>query len=192
MPLEILSRAILHGALDDFADLRDLVNAHERVHFRQQFRQLVAETLRQAAGNNQALAAIFGGADFGGFENRVHAFFLRGINERAGVDDERVGLLGVVRDFDAAFEQRAEHDFGVHEIFRAAERNQADAQRTFVRFFSFGHGRKILAEIWREAILRNGSRGRSPHQNRLLAKIISPQSWWKANWSGRFQRRSLE
>jgi len=84
--------------------------------------------LRQAAGNDQALAAIFGGADPGGFEDGVHALLLRGVNERAGVDDDGVGRRGVVGDFHAAFEQRAEHDFGVHQIFGAAERNQADPQ----------------------------------------------------------------
>ena len=52
----------------------------------------VAETLRQTAGNNQTLPAIFRGADFRGFKNRVHAFFLRGINEGAGVDDDGVGV----------------------------------------------------------------------------------------------------
>ena len=35
-----------HRLFDDFADLRDLVNAHERVHFGQELRQFIAETLR--------------------------------------------------------------------------------------------------------------------------------------------------
>ena len=114
-------RAPGNGLSDDVRDLRDLVNAHEGVHLGQELGQFVAEPLRQAAGNNQALAAIFGGADLGGFENRVHALLLRGINERAGVDDDGVGLGGIVRDFHAVLEQRAEHDFGVHQIFGAAE-----------------------------------------------------------------------
>ena len=123
-----------HRLPDDVRHLRDLVNAHERVHFGQQFRQFVAEPLRQAAGNDEALAAIFRGADLGGFEDGVHALLLRGVNERAGVDDDGVGLRGVVGDFHAVLEQRAEHDFGVHQIFGAAERNQADAQRAVIGF----------------------------------------------------------
>ena len=49
-----------HGLLHDVADLRDLVNAHERVHFGQQFGQFVAKTLRQAAGNDEAWPRWFG------------------------------------------------------------------------------------------------------------------------------------
>ena len=80
---------------------------------------------------------FFASRNFGGFEDRVHALLLRGVNERAGVDDDGVGLRGVVGDFDAVLQQRAEHDFGVHEILGAAERNQADAQRAFRwNFFS--------------------------------------------------------
>ena len=127
-----------NGLSDDVRNLHDLVNAHEGVHFGQELRQFVAEPLRQAAGNNQALAAIFGGADLGGFEDGVHALLLRGVNERAGVDDDGVSLRGVVGDFHAAFEQRAEHDFGVHQIFGAAERNQAHPQRVLVVIY-FGH-----------------------------------------------------
>ena len=92
----------LNRLLHDVRNLRDLVNAHERVHFGQEFGQFLAETLGQAAGDDQALAAMVGFADFGGFEDGVHALLLGGINERAGVDDEGVGLRGVIGDFHAA------------------------------------------------------------------------------------------
>ena len=137
-----------HRLFHDVRDLRDLVNAHERVHFGQEFGQFVAETLRQATGNNQTLAAMVRLADFGGFENGVHAFLLRGVNERAGVDDDGVGLGGVIGDFHAAFQKRAEHDFGVHEIFGAAERNQADAQRAFASRFR-PHQRAFIGMFFR-------------------------------------------
>jgi hypothetical protein len=55
----IFSARLAIGLTDDFRDLRDLVNAHEGVHFRQQFGQFIAETLRQTAGNDDGLAAIF-------------------------------------------------------------------------------------------------------------------------------------
>ena len=131
-------RAPGNGLSDDIRDLRDLVNAHEGIHFRQQFRQFIAKALRQTAGDDQTLAAILSGADFGGFENGIHALLLRGVNKRAGVDDDGVGLRSVVRDFDAVLEQRAEHDFGVHQIFGAAERNQAHPQRALA-VICFGH-----------------------------------------------------
>ena len=128
------ARPVFH-ALHDFADFRHLVNAHERVHFRHEFGQFVAEPLRQAAGNNDRLAPPVRVAQFHGFENGIHALLLRGVNERAGVDDDGIGLRGVIGDFDAAFQQGAEHDFGVHQILGAAERNQADAQRVFTGIF---------------------------------------------------------
>ena len=77
---------------DDVPDLRDLVNAHEGVHFRHEFGQFFAKTLGEAAGNDDGLAAPVRVAQFDGFEDRVHAFLLRGINEGTGVDDDGVGL----------------------------------------------------------------------------------------------------
>ena len=124
-----------NGPSHDFRHFCNLVNAHERVHFGQEPGQFIAKPLRQATGNNETLAAIFRGADLGGFEDGVHALLLRGVNERAGVDNDGVGLRGVVGDFHAVLEQRAEHDFGVHQIFGAAERNQADAQRAVIGIF---------------------------------------------------------
>ena len=125
------TRPVFQRLVHDVADLRDLVNAHESVHFGHQFWQFVAEPLGQAAGNDDGLAAIGRVAQLNGFENGIHALLLRGVNKGAGVDDDGVGLRGVIGDLDAAFEERAEHDFGVHEIFGAAERNQADPQRFF-------------------------------------------------------------
>src|SRR5208282_6309004 len=50
--------------------------------------------------------------------------------------DEGVGLGGVIGDFHAAFQERAEHDFGVHKVLGTAQRNQADPQWSFNgRFF---------------------------------------------------------
>ena len=124
-----------HRLPHDVGDLRDLVDAHERIHFGKKLRQFVAKTLRQATGNNQPLTAIPRFADFRRFENRVHAFLLRGINERAGVYDHHVRLGGVVGDFHAVLEQRPEHDFSIHQVLGATERNQADADGAFLGIF---------------------------------------------------------
>ncbi len=43
---------------DEMGNLADLIDAHKGIHFRQQFRQFVAKTLRQTTGDDQALAAI--------------------------------------------------------------------------------------------------------------------------------------
>jgi hypothetical protein len=113
------------------ADLGDLIDAHECVDFGQEFRQFVAKALRHAAGNDQRLAPILGLAQFGGLKDGIHAFLLRGVDERAGVDDERVGLSRVVCHLHAPFEQRAEHDLGVHQIFGATQGNQAYSHGAF-------------------------------------------------------------
>ena len=77
--------------------------------------------------DDERLAALVGFPHSGGVEDGIHALLLRGVNERAGVDDDGVGSGGVVGDFRAGLEERAEHDFGVHEILGAAEGNHADA-----------------------------------------------------------------
>ena len=135
-----LFRAPLMRLLHDLRDLCDLINAHERVHLWKQFRQLLAEALRETTGDDQTLTAILRLAHLGGFKDRVHAFFLRGINERTGVDDHHVGECGIVRDLDAALHERTEHDLGVHEIFRATERDESDLERCGVGFW-FCHRR---------------------------------------------------
>ena len=73
---------------DDFRRLRHLVNAHESVHLRQQFGQVVAKPLRQAAGDDQSLGGIGSGARLGGFQNGLHAFLLGRVNERTSVDND--------------------------------------------------------------------------------------------------------
>ena len=87
---------------NDIRDLRHLIDAHEGVHFRKKFRQFLAEPLRETAGNDQALPAILRLAQFGRFQDGVDALLLRGVDERAGIDDHHVGLGGVVGDFHAA------------------------------------------------------------------------------------------
>src|SRR5439155_1408784 len=99
------------------------------VHFRQDAGQFVAKPLWQTTGDDQRLAAVLRLTQLRGFEDGIDAFFLGRVDERAGVDNERVGAGGIVGDFDAMLEQRAEHDFGVHQILGAAERDQAHARR---------------------------------------------------------------
>ena len=95
------------------------------------FGKLVAEALREATGNNDALGTVSGFAEFGGLQDGVHALFLCGVDEGAGVDDYDVGLGGVVGDLDAVLKERTEHDFGIHEVLGAAQGNEADAERLF-------------------------------------------------------------
>jgi hypothetical protein len=66
-------------------------------------------------------------AKFVRFENGIDTFFLGGVDERAGVDDDHVGAGGVIGDFDAALHQRTEHDLGIDQVLGATEADQADA-----------------------------------------------------------------
>src|ERR1051325_6436799 len=91
--------------LQDLADLRNLIDAHERIDFREEGRQLFTKPLWQTAGNNQRLAAITGLAYFVGFKNGIDTFFLRRVDERAGVYNHGISAGGIVRDFNAALEQ---------------------------------------------------------------------------------------
>jgi len=113
---------------NDFGNLRHLVNPHERVHLGQQFGQFIAKPLRETTRHNQPLPPVLGRPDFRRFENRVHTFLLRGINEGAGVDDDGVGRCRVIGDLDARLEQIAEHQLGIHEVLGAAEGYQPDAK----------------------------------------------------------------
>jgi len=47
------------------------------------------------------------------FKDCVHALFLRGIDERAGINDQGVGFGGIIRNFHAVLQERAEHDLRV-------------------------------------------------------------------------------
>ena len=59
----------------------------------------------------------------------VDRFFLRRIDERARVHHENVGFLGDGRDLHSALQNAAEHDFGIDQIFRAAETDHAHLRR---------------------------------------------------------------
>ena len=111
---------------EDFGNFGDFVNAHEGIDFGQELGQILTKPLRQAAGDDDRLAAVSGAAQCGGLEDGVHAFLLGRINKGAGVDDDHVGLGGIIGDLDAVLQEGAEHDLGVHEVLGAAERNHAD------------------------------------------------------------------
>ena len=80
------------------------------------------------------MAAIVRRADLVGFQDGVDAFLLGGIDEGTGVNDHNIGGGGIVRNLDSAFNERAEHDFGIDKIFGAAEGNKPHAHRLFLGF----------------------------------------------------------
>src|SRR5580704_15336989 len=61
-------------------------------------------------------------------DNGVDRFQLRGIDEAAGVDDQDVGIAGMLRKLMAAGDQVAHNYLGVDEVFGAAETYKTDFQ----------------------------------------------------------------
>jgi hypothetical protein len=63
--------------LSDYVrDPRDLIDAHEDVHLRQESRQLLAKPLGQTAGHNQALTAVLRFTQFRRLKNGINALLL--------------------------------------------------------------------------------------------------------------------
>ena len=121
--------AIVNRLPDDIADLFDLVDAHEGVHLRHQLGQLLPITLRQTARDDQRLAGVRVLPKLHRLEDRIDALLLRGIDERTGVDDQRIGVGIVVGDLEALLHQRAHHHLGIDEIFGAPQRDHPHFQR---------------------------------------------------------------
>mgnify|MGYP001796485377 CR=1 FL=1 len=69
-----------HGLLNNFRDASHLVDAHERIHFGQQFWQFLAKPLRQTAGYDQALTPVPRLPQLGRFENGIAASLLRAVD----------------------------------------------------------------------------------------------------------------
>ena len=96
-----------------------MVDAHKGVDLGQQIRQIIAETLGKAAGDNECLVGLMRLAQFIRFKDDIDTFFLSRIDKGAGVDDERVGLSRVVYDLDAILKQRPKHDLRIDRVFGA-------------------------------------------------------------------------
>jgi hypothetical protein len=87
------------------------------VDLRNQTLQLGTVSLRETAGDDQLLTATLSGGmledDFGGF-------FLRRIDEGAGVDDDRIGAPGFGFQPPPGAREFGDHHLGIHEILRTA------------------------------------------------------------------------
>ena len=53
-------------------------------------------------------------------------FFLRGVDECAGVDDDDVGIRRIGHDLHSGLVQMADHDLAIDEILDATKRDQTD------------------------------------------------------------------
>ncbi len=110
-------------APDDLRDARVGRGADEIVDLRHLLLQHVRVPLGQTAGDHQRLAParlLVPGV----IENGVDRFLLRIADEGAGIDQHHLRLARFLDQLVALLEQRSEHDFAVHPVLRAAEREQ--------------------------------------------------------------------
>ena len=102
-----------------------LSSAEYGVHFRNILLYFVAVALDQTARNNQLLGATRG-LVLGHLEDGVHRFLLGGVDERAGVNDNDVGVFGAGRNLCATLRQQPHHDLAIHQVLGAAEAHKPD------------------------------------------------------------------
>ncbi len=112
-------------------DLFQLAGAHNGVDFRNVFANLVAEALDEASGDDEFLR-LASGLVRGHLEDGIDRFLLGAFDERAGVDDDHVGVFGAAGEFGAGAGEQAHHDFAVDEVFGAAQADEAHLLRAFV------------------------------------------------------------
>ena len=116
--------------LDDFSGVGDLVEADEGVHLGHLAREFLRKTLRHAAADDQFLPGFLAQAALlVRLEDRLDGFLLRGVDERAGVHDEHVGVFRICGDLHAALDHAAKHDLGIDQVLGAAEADDADFNR---------------------------------------------------------------
>jgi len=109
---------------------------------------LVAIALDQTASDDQPLRlAAVGDLVLHHFKDRVDRFLLGRFDEAACVDDQNLRILGVWGQLAASAVEQAHHNLGIHQILRAAQRDEAHlGPRGFMRHGQggiLGHGRRV-------------------------------------------------
>ena len=106
---------------DDSVDLADLIE------------QFFAESLREAAGDDDFLhPALLFLPD--GVMYRVHRFGFCGSDEATGVDYDDIGVVGILGNDEASLRDLRQHPFAVDHIFGTAECDKSDSYPFFVLF----------------------------------------------------------
>ena len=105
-----------------------LARAQEKIDLGERFLEFLAVPLDHAAhGDDRPRPArLF---QTSGFDDRIDRFFLRGVDEAAGVHENDVRILGLLDGLGAAICQLREVAFGVNGVFVAAQRDDRDLHR---------------------------------------------------------------
>ncbi len=123
-----LGRARARRAAEQLRDRLEVRRAEDVIDLGDVLDEIAGVALREAAGDHE-----LGGAGLlvlGHLEDGVDALFLGGIDERAGVDDDHVGTLGVVDQRVTRGLDLAEHQLGVDLVLGATEGHEVDALRS--------------------------------------------------------------
>ncbi len=105
----------LERLLDGLHDAVPRTCADDGVRLRHVVEELLSVALAEAARDDEAAAAA-GLLVVRHVEDRRDRLLLRGLNERARIDDEDIRLRRVRRELDAVLPQDAEHHFRIDEI----------------------------------------------------------------------------
>ena len=109
-------------------NLFQFARAHHGIDFGNVLLNLVAEAFDQASGDDE-FPGLAAGLVGGHLKDGVDRFLLGAFDERAGVDDDDVGVLGAAGEFGSGAREQAHHDFAVDEVLGAAETDEADLLR---------------------------------------------------------------
>ncbi len=105
-----------------------LASAHHRIDLGNVAANLVPKALHEASGNDQppgfpAIRDLV----LRHLQNRVHRLLLGRVDEAACVDDQNLRVLGARGQLAAGAVKQPHHHLGVHQIFRTAQRDEADS-----------------------------------------------------------------
>jgi hypothetical protein len=114
----------LRRRAEDFCDRRKIARAQDVIDLGDIFDEVAGVALREAAGDDElSLRRLL---VLGHLEDRVDALFFGGVDERAGVDDDDVGIVRRVDQRVPGRFDLAEHELGIDLVLRATERDEVD------------------------------------------------------------------
>src|SRR5882724_9537306 len=143
--------------LDQLPHLAQLVEPHEAVDLGDLPRQVGAEAVDHAAGDEHLLDPLALLPHH--FEDGVDRLLLCLLDEGAGVDDDGLGALQLGDDLIASAGELPQHHLAVDEVLGAAQADHAHPGALGDR----GHGGGSLTE-WRGRAFPAGTRGTRPYR----------------------------
>jgi hypothetical protein len=114
--------------LDDGGDVVAVFEAYDSIDLADLAEQLRAESLWEAAGDDDFLHLsflfLFDGAAYYG-----EGFGFGGFYETTGIYNDDVGVISIVRNDEARLRNQGQHPFAIDEIFGTAEGDETDPSR---------------------------------------------------------------